>query len=82
MDEVDARRFLSLEDGPGDDSLDIDGPGEYDRTERASVARFDLPGLGEADRDNGRTRPVKSDLLRLRPPIPLASIFPRTLQLT
>jgi hypothetical protein len=55
--------------GPGDDSREPDGPGEYDRTERESFdVRFggDLPGL--AERDMGRTRPVKSDLLLFRPP--------------
>lgn len=75
MEDVDARRFLSFDDGPGDDSLDIDGPGEYDRTDNASVARFDLPGLGDADLDRGRLRPVRSDLLRLRPPMLSAYIF-------
>ena len=70
MDEVDARRFLSFDDdGPGEDSLDIEGPGEYDRTDRLSaVPRLDFPGLGDTDLDMGRLRPVKSDLLRLRPP--------------
>jgi len=68
IDEVDARRFLSTLLGPGEDSLDIDGPGEYDRTDNVSVARL-LVGFGDTDLDMGRTRPVKSDLLRLRPPV-------------
>ena len=72
MEDVEARRFLSPlpAAGPGDGSLDIDAPGEYDRTDKVSAPRLDvLPGLGDTDLDIGRTRPVRSDLLRLRPPV-------------
>jgi hypothetical protein len=73
MEDVLARRFLSMRPetvGPGDDSREADGPGECERTESESCevrCGGDFPGLTE--RDMGRTRPVRSDLLRFLPPV-------------
>ena len=81
MDEVEARRFLSIRPeatpGPGDDSRDSDRPslsGDLEWTERLPEwFRFVLVDTraGDPDLDIGRVK-VTSDLLRLRPPRMLA----------